>query len=1177
MRLCPRFSLDLLVKVKKLVNFVTLGFSCLSPTHAWRSPQSFTESNTLIMFRFYRKQKFKRLQNTLMAAFLALSIIPLTITALFFLHSHSKDLEQQSTSYLVSVRDNKQQQVIDYMMAKESEVMGFVRSELAYASGGRFYGLVNAFQRLDISIEAAREHAQQRYITGSGDQIKTSVLPQSSSYVGSERYRLLHKRYHWAYLELLKRSDFDDILLVDIDGNVVYSIYKYDNFGTNLLTGKYQDTNLGHTFKRLEQTVNEQRKTNEDFTPVVISDFVQEDGKQYAWLGAPIIQQGYLHSYAMFRLPSNAITKLIAEGSSNPSMQTILVGQDHRSRTLTSAEIAVEKSKAVVDLALSGKRAVGTYTNTDGEQIIAAYAPINLKNIHWALVVELPEKEAFARVRQLEKLFVFAMLTAIVLVVIASHYLSNFITSPLLKLTWAAERVSAGDLDEAMINTERKDEIGRLAVSFERMQRSIREKISLIKSQNKELESNLLIIRKQNDELQLANKLKDEFLATTSHELRTPLHGMIGIAEALNSGANGPISAAHKYQLDIIISSGQRLATLVDDLLDYHKMRYGALDIQRCAVDLSSATRLVLELSHHLLGKKTLRIINQVSEQPVWVSADPQRLEQVLYNLIGNAIKYTSEGKIVISATYIDDKVRVQVVDTGQGIPAEQLEHIFEPLIQAGHDASRYRQGAGLGLSISRQLIELMQGTLYVSSQPMVGTTFSFTLPLASEEEIAQARLTELPHFQAPEVLDTELPEQSNLPENEHGPLLLVADDEPVNLRVLDSFLRLEGYRVHTAQDGHQVLEAIKREKPELVLLDIMMPGMSGYQVCEKLRQTYDHAELPIIMLTALNQSDDRVRGFEAGANDYLSKPFNKQELAARIVAHLTASKAELRRIENAQLQKELKHRAMVEASLLETQGRLLEQLESAPEAILCVKEGNKVRFANEAAARLFRRTPEQLKRSNAEELIAPKFLNIEQEHYCGNIDVYVDDVRQHLSADVLRLPQGSGLQAMYIFNVGGSVNAARIHNLETAVEALSSYAFEGDKDKLQKLKELGGEFTRLADKASGEYQSKQDLMRAVLVEAMTSALNYWERVSGQSKFTFAEQSGLWRVYLDRSTLQTRTLDKYLRIETLPKTPRWRTVLNSLDYILEHCKEAGPERTHIEMQRDKLQKLLTSE
>ncbi|MFG0888930.1 response regulator [Vibrio sp. CJQ_6] len=1130
------------------------------------------------MFRFNRKQKFKRLQNTLMLAFLVLSITPLTVTAIFFLQSHSKDLQEQSTSHLLSVRDTKQQQVIDYLSAKESEVMGFVRSELAYASGGRFYGLVNAFQRLGVDIDQAREHAQQRYVTGSGDEVKTSVLPESSSYVGSERYRLLHKRYHWAYLELLKRSDFDDILLVDITGNVVYSIYKRENYGTNLLTGRFKDSNLGQTFRQLEQQVSEHRKTNEDYTPVVLSDFVDEQGRQFAWMGAPIIQQGYLHSYAMFRLPNNGITKLIADTNTTSSMRTLLVGQDHRSRTLAYDQPEIDKSTQVIDWALNGSRSVGTYTNLDDEKTIAAYAPINLKDLHWALVVELPEKEAFARIRQLEKLFIFAMLTAIILVVIASHYLSNFITSPLLKLTWAAERVSAGDLDETMINTDRRDEIGRLAVSFERMQRSIREKMQLIKAQNKELESNIQVIRKQNDELQLANKLKDEFLATTSHELRTPLHGMIGIAEALTSGANGPISAAHKYQLDIIISSGQRLATLVDDLLDYHKMRYGNLDIHRTAVNLSNATRLVLELSNHLLGKKQIRIINQVAEEaPVWVSADAQRLEQVLYNLIGNAIKYTSEGKIVISATRVDQHIRVQVVDTGQGIPAEQLEHIFEPLIQAGHDTSRYRQGAGLGLSISRQLIELMQGSLYVSSQPMVGTTFSFTLPMASDDEIAQAQLTQQPHFQAPELTELDLPDHHSIPENPTGPLLLVADDEPVNLRVLDSFLRLEGYRVRTAQDGNEVLQAVAEEKPELLLLDIMMPGMSGYQVCEELRKTYDHAALPVIMLTALNQSDDRVRGFEAGANDYLSKPFNKQELAARIVAHLTASKAEQRRLENAELQKELKHRAMVEASLLETQGRLLEQLESAPEAIVCIREDNKVRFANDAAARLFKRSQEQLKRSNADELIAQKYLLVEQDHYCGNVDIFIDDTRQHVNADVLRLPKGAGLQAMYIFNVGGNINAARIHNLETAVEALSSYAFDGDKDKLQQLKELGGEFTRLADKASGDGQSKQELMRSVLVDAMTSALNYWERVSGQSKFTFAEQSGLWRVYLDRSTLQTRTLDKYLRIETLPKTPRWRTVLNSLDYILDHCQEQGPERTYIEVQRDKLQKLLTSE
>ncbi|KYN87296.1 hybrid sensor histidine kinase/response regulator [Vibrio cidicii] len=1129
------------------------------------------------MFKFYRKQKFKRLQSTLMTAFLVLSLTPLTIIAIFFLQSHSKDLQEQSTSHLLSVRDTKQQQVMDYFQAQETEVMGFVRSELAYASGGRFYGLVNAFKSLGLDIEQARENAQQRYIQGSGDQIKTSILPESSSYVGSERYRLLHKRYHWAYLELLKRSDFDDILLIDLDGNVTYSIYKYDNFGTNLKTGPYKDTLLGKSFRQLAKDVTEKRKDNEDYTPVLISDFAEEDGKQVAWLGAPIIQQGYLHSYAMFRLPNNGLTKLVADVNKDAVIHTLLVGSDHLPRTMSTKQDDISRSAEVINKALAGLTSVGTYINGLGEATIAAYTPISMKEQTWALVVQLPESEAFARIQQLEKLFVIAMLIAIILVFICSHYLSNFITSPLLKLTWAAERVSAGDLDENMINTDRKDEIGRLAVSFERMQRSIRDKIQLIKTQNRELEKSLLLIQKQNDELQLADKLKDEFLATTSHELRTPLHGMIGIAETLVSGANGPIPGNQKYQLDIIIKSGQRLANLVDDLLDYHKMRYGSLDIHKSAVSLASATRLVLELSSHLLGNKTLRIINQVPNDLAPVSADPQRLEQVLYNLIGNAIKYTSEGKIVISANVVDDKVRIQVVDTGQGIPAEQLEHIFEPLIQAGQDAGRYRQGAGLGLSISRQLIELMGGSLYVSSQPMVGTTFSFTLPLASDDEInTTAKMAQYHHFQAPDSNELLSLDQSSLPENPQGALLVVADDEPVNLRVLESFLRIEGYRVRTASDGPETLALIKQEKPALLLLDIMMPGMSGYQVCHQLRQEFDLAELPVIMLTALNQSEDRVRGFEAGANDYLSKPFNKQELAARIKAHLMASKAEERRLENSRLEAELKQRAMVEASLLETQGRLLEQLESAPEAIICIREDKRIRFANEAACKLFKRNLEQIRRSNAEELIAPKYLTVKQPHYCGHIDIYVEDVRQHIETDILKLPEGSGLDAMYIFNVGGGATASRIHNLETAVEVLSSYAFDGDKEKLQSLKELGGEFTRLADKALGSSQNKQEIMREILVDVMTHALDYWESVTGENKFAFAEKSGLWRVYLDRSTLQTRTLDKYMRIETLPRTPRWRTVLSSIEFILAHCKEQSPERSHIEMQRDKLQRLLTS-
>ncbi|WP_063656421.1 response regulator [Aliivibrio fischeri] len=1123
-----------------------------------------------------KKQHFKRLQNTLMIAFLVLSITPLSLIAIFFLHSHSQDLATQSTAHLVSLRDNKEQQITNYFKGRKSEVLGFARSELANASGGRFYGLVSAFPHLGTSIEDARKNAQLRYITGSGDKIRTSVLPESDSYIGSERYRLLHKRYHWAYLELLKRSDFSDVLLVDINGNVVYSKAKEDNYGTNLLTGKYKDSTLADTYKKIRTLMK--KPESEDNIPIIFSDFNTINNETVAWFAAPIVQQGYLHSFALFKLPNTGLIELIGDNTDTSSIKTYFVGQDSYSR-ISNEDIEKNLSENM-KLALSGESNVGSFIDKHGEKVLAAFTSINVDGHLWGLSLELPEKEAFARIQQLEQIFVIAMIIAIVCVVIASHFLSNSITAPLLRLTWAAERVSAGDLDQEMISTDRKDEIGRLAVSFARMQRSIREKIQLIKDQNEELEANLATIQLKNNELEAADKLKDEFLATTSHELRTPLHGMVGIAEALYTGANGPISASHRHQLEIIINSGQRLTSLVNDLLDYHKMRHGNLDINKHVTDLSSATSLVLELSQHLLGNKSIRIINQVDKSLPVVFVDEQRLEQVLYNLIGNAIKYTSEGKIVISASVVDQFLRVQVVDTGHGIPADELEHIFEPLIQAGHDSNRYRQGSGLGLSISRQLIELMGGSLYVSSQPMVGATFSFTLPLATKEQIQQHKLLAqegITHYQTPEKLEYNLDEiDEELPENPEGPLLLVADDEPVNLQVLTSFLKLEGYRVKVANDGPETLKVFEEEKPELLLLDVMMPGMSGYEVCQSLRDTYSHSELPIIMLTALNQTQDRIRGFESGANDYLSKPFNKQELAARIKAHLKASKAELFLSENDRLQQEIRHREKVEASLLETQAHILEQLNHAQEAIICAKSDGKIKYVNNSAAKLFQRTEEQLSRYSIDELIAKRSLIESKQNHRGNIDVYIDGEITQINADLLHLPAESGLSLILVVSHKHEASEQRIHDLESAVEALSAFAFEGDKQKLNSLSLVGGDIAQLATKANENKEDKGTIMRELIVDGMISGLSYWEESTGQTKYTLAEESGLWRVYLDRSTLQTRTLDKYLRVETLPKTPRWRTVISTLEYILEHCEQYNDQRDKLVRIKDKLQILISN-
>lgn len=1117
-------------------------------------------------------QNFKRLHSTLMGAFLLLSLIPLTSITLFFLHSHSQDLQEQSHSYLQSVRDNKRQQLLDYFSAQDSYVLGFVRSELAYASGGKFYGLINAFRNLGADITEARQNAQQRYIQGSGNQIQTSILKESDDYAGSERYRLLHKRYHRAYIELLKRSDFDDILLVDGDGNVAYSTAKHDNFGTNLLTGKYRNSNLGKTFRKLQQNLSAKKGHElEEYTPIIMSDFAEDEGKSYAWYGSPIIQHGYLHSYALMRLPITGVSRIITDINSESDIKALLVGSDLRPRALGVTEKQIANSQQVIRKALSGDTRVGSYTNQQKASIIAAYTGLSVNQHNWALVTEIREEDAYARIHQLKKIFVIALAIAVVLIIIASHFLSNFITYPLLKLTWAAEKVSAGDLETTIINTDRQDEIGRLAVSFERMQRSIREKITTIRTQNLELEKNLSLISKQNDELHQADKLKDAFLATTSHELRTPLHGMIGIAESLVSGDNGPVPPNQRYQLDIIISSGERLTTLVDDLLDYHKMRYGNLEITPCAVDLASATSLVLELSCHLINRKGIRIINQIPDNLPQVSADPQRLEQVLYNLIGNAIKYTDEGKIVISATILDEKIRIQVVDTGQGIPPESLDQIFEPLTQSTAEHGRFRQGAGLGLSISRQLIELMGGILYVSSQPQVGTTFSFYLPLASEEEKQASPPSQ--HFQLSAAIEPEVYSDTDLPENAGGPLIVITDDEPVNIQILNSFLRLEGYRTCTATNGHDTLKLIAEEKPALLLLDLMMPGISGYEVCESLRTEYDRSELPIIMLSTQSQTKDRVRGFECGANDFLTKPFNKQELAARIDAHLTASRTEKQQQENTRLQAELRQKQEVESNLLRTQQRLLQQLDFTPDAVICVQQDLRIRYANEAATKLFNRSEEQLKRSGIDEMVVSKYLHPAEEHFCGDIDIFVNDQYERVSADIMQLPAHSGLSAMYIFSSSNRSETDKITKLETAVEALSSYAFDGDSSHLEHLKAIGDEYPHIAGKLAGGVTDKQEIIRTILVEIMCTALGYWKETTGLSKFEFAEQSGLWRVYLDRCTLQTRTLDKYLQIETLPKTPRWRTVLKSADYILHHCHQKSGARDKLEQLKNKLQRL----
>lgn len=400
------------------------------------------------------------------------------------------------------------------------------------------------------------------------------------------------------------------------------------------------------------------------------------------------------------------------------------------------------------------------------------------------------------------------------------------------------------------------------------------------------------IERQRVEELQKIDKLKDEFLANTSHELRTPLNGIIGLSESLKDGAAGKLTPKAIDNLDMIANSGKRLSHLVNDILDFSKLKNQDLVLALAPIDLHAIVDVVLKLSEPLAYGKNLKLINSIPNNISLVDADENRLQQILHNLIGNAIKFSEKGNVEISAQEKGNMLLISVSDSGIGISEDKFETIFRSFEQGDGTIEREYGGAGLGLTVSKQLVELHGGTITVESELNKGSTLSFTLPLSAKKRkdlISDKGPSEEIISTIQDDLDEDDDRHKKNYESRQGSIdILIVDDEPVNRRVLENHLTVAGYQVTITSNGKEALSILDQGKPfDLVLLDVMMPGMSGYEICEHIRKTYLTSELPIILLTAKNRVSDLVIGFNVGANDYLTKPFSKDELLSRIKTHL--------------------------------------------------------------------------------------------------------------------------------------------------------------------------------------------------------------------------------------------------------------------------------------------------
>lgn len=388
------------------------------------------------------------------------------------------------------------------------------------------------------------------------------------------------------------------------------------------------------------------------------------------------------------------------------------------------------------------------------------------------------------------------------------------------------------------------------------------------------------------------DKLKDEFLANTSHELRTPLNGIIGISDSLVEGACGNISPNLKRNLLIISLSAKRLSNLVNDILDYSKLKHKDIQLNIKSVNLNEIVEVVLTIFNVSLINKSILIKNEIPKNISNVYADENRLQQIIYNLIGNAVKFTYEGVISIKAQEKDEFLNVIVEDTGIGIHEKDLKDIFESFEQVDTSISREHSGTGLGLSITKKLVGLQGGKIYCESELGKGSKFTFTLPLSKSKQENRVNKHDIENDKLVDYIN----ENSlvNLEtQNTKGEFkILIVDDEIVNLQVLINLLSLHNYFVVTAFNGNDALKLIENKKFDLIILDVMMPKMSGYEVCTIVRKKFSIVELPILMLTAKSRIVNICKGFECGANDYIIKPFEKIELLARIKTLLTMKNA---------------------------------------------------------------------------------------------------------------------------------------------------------------------------------------------------------------------------------------------------------------------------------------------
>lgn len=425
--------------------------------------------------------------------------------------------------------------------------------------------------------------------------------------------------------------------------------------------------------------------------------------------------------------------------------------------------------------------------------------------------------------------------------------------------------------------------------NFEKLKEEIFKQNTFDKLRNLQVRHEIEFAKKEKEVAEQSAKLKQQFIANMSHEIRTPMNAILGMTQLLLE--KNPRQDQLKY-LNAISQSADNLLVIINDILDFSKIEAGKITIEHIDFSLKNILKNVVTLLRFKAEEKGIEVRFDIEPDiPDALKGDPTRLTQVLMNLAGNAVKFTEKGYVKIQCSLKTSgaqniKIQFDVIDTGIGISKEYVNKIFESFSQAGTDVARKYGGTGLGLTISKNLVELMQGDIYVESEVGNGTTFTFILPFETSHE---SSITGKEIYTIADS-DCELLNKVKL--------LLVDDNEFNTLLAVDTLKTLApNIDLDEANNAPDAIEKILHNNYDIVLMDIQMPGMSGTEATKKIRASKDVtiSTLPIIAMTANVMKDDIAYYLSIGMNDHIPKPFQKQELVKKILKHINKSEVEKR------------------------------------------------------------------------------------------------------------------------------------------------------------------------------------------------------------------------------------------------------------------------------------------